>query len=179
MFNNHLPKMEVPENALISRGLSRYRGSGSRDKEPDRSYKPRATRPSLNDKPTFVIECGISESMNNLRSDAHFWLTKSNGQIKLVVLIFTDVLGEIVKIERWENRAKPRQTRSSSALSTSRPTCIQKLNINNNTSHVSGAPLVLPANLIFDTMPLNLGLGEFSISRARLLQNVQESFQVI
>jgi hypothetical protein len=179
VFSEHLTGVGIPGNALVGRRTARYGGTGSRSKEPDGSYKPRATRPGLNDAPSFVIECGVSQSMNNLRNDAHFWLTRSNGRTRLVLLISIDVTRQIVKMERWENRANTRPIRASSALRATRPTCIQRLTINNTRSQVTGAPLILPASLIFDVLPPNLPPGEFSISRPRLLLYGQEYFQSI
>ena len=36
------------------------------------------------------MEVGVYESLQMLKSDVHFWLTKSNGHTKLVIIIHID-----------------------------------------------------------------------------------------
>lgn len=78
MFEDAYRAKGVSRYDIVCMGPSRYRGSNGRHKEADESFKP-VTR-SLDDKPSFVIEVGLSESLNQLRSDAFHWLTKTNGQ---------------------------------------------------------------------------------------------------
>ena len=72
---------------IIPTGSKRVRG-GSCFKEPDESWVPRSHLPGRDMKwPTVVMEVGVSESIEKLKSDAVWWLANSVGQVKLVVIV--------------------------------------------------------------------------------------------
>lgn len=98
MFEDAYNTKGVSRYDIVCVGPTRYRGSNGRHKEADEGFEP-VTR-SLVDKPSFVIEVGISESLNQLRSDAFYWLTKTNGQTKLVILIHIRLSQKVLEIER-------------------------------------------------------------------------------
>jgi hypothetical protein len=75
----HICANGLPIDSLIRIGNAQYPGSsGNRSKRPDNGYLQRDTRDS-EDVPSFVVEVGVSESLNGLRNDAHFWLTQTGG----------------------------------------------------------------------------------------------------
>ena len=67
-----------------------------------KSYRPRS-RTSASDWPTLAIEVGVSESLGQLQSDAFFWLTKSGGATRIVLIIKICLSFEEIKIEYWEH----------------------------------------------------------------------------
>jgi hypothetical protein len=145
-------------------GRSRYPGiSGNHEKEADNSYLPRGTRIVGPDLPSFVVEVGLSESLSGLRCDADFWLTQTGGRTRLVILIEINLHDQVMQMERWEH--VPSTSPSSPAYN---PQCRQHLVLNAANGLVFGAPLVLPANLLYDVVPPGLGSGEYSISQQEL-----------
>jgi len=50
------------------------------------AYKPSAREKPI-DWPTIMIESGFSESLKHLRNGANWWLTNSQGEVKIVVII--------------------------------------------------------------------------------------------
>jgi hypothetical protein len=128
-------------------GGTRYPGNTS-SKEGDSSYKP-SSRRNKYDWPTIVIESGLSESLQRLRSDARWWLENSRGDVKIVVLISVKPADKTLQIEKWELALLPNQrvTRAHPNPNTQIPTQIQEITIINNV--VTGSPLVLEFQKIF------------------------------
>jgi hypothetical protein len=180
MMTDHVRALGISRRDLASRGAGREMRNNQRRKEPDDQFKP-ATRVMAEDRPTLVIEAGWSESMNQLRNDAHYWLTKTNGEVKIVLLIHVKYAQRVIELERWENRPNPRPTRRST--SADRPTKIQSLQIilqtNAPTIVSGGAPLLLPINLIFDgAIPAGRPTTGLSITAAELQEYAEEYFQL-
>jgi hypothetical protein len=101
----------------------------------------------------LVFEAGISETLARLRVDADWWLTNSNGEVKIVVIIWIVRAAKSLVIEKWclqpRSRAAP-VTRANTLITTK----IQELTIIQNppipppqgtipTYAVTGAPLIL------------------------------------
>jgi large subunit ribosomal protein L40e len=151
-------------SSFIPTGMTRFPNiSGNRAKEADNSYVPRGTRIFGSGSPSFVVEVGLSESLRGLRCDADFWLTQMGGKTRLVLLIEIDLCDRVMQMELWEH--VPSTTPSSPA---SNPQCRQRLELNATNGQVLGAPLVLPANLLYDVVPPGLASGEYSISQREL-----------
>lgn len=112
-------------------------------KQPDQQLVPTSRLPPPGQPqvapvaPTLVIETGISESLQRLRWDADWWLTNTNGGVK-VVLVVSINLGQTrtVQLEKWELVGHATGTRQSIA-----PQAVQTIHITQN--NANGAPLVL------------------------------------
>jgi ubiquitin len=152
---------------------ARYRGiSGNREKEADNSYVPRGTRIRGTDLPSFVVEIGLSESLSGLRCDADFWLTQTGGRTRLVLLIEIDRDNRVMQMERWEH--VPSTSPSSPSSPACNPECRQRLVLDAVNRQVHRAPLILPANLMYDEVPPGLASGEYSIGQQELADYVDE-----
>jgi hypothetical protein len=181
------------EDAYKAKGISRYDlvrvGSGrikcnnARSKEADMSYRP-LTR-AMGQPSSFVVEVGLSESLNRLRCDASHWLTKTNGQTKLVLLIHVNPTQKLLQMERWELRQNPRARQSASGNS-SHPQKIQALKLSMLTGNpvVSGeegvTSLTLPWDLIYDTAPVTRAdlNGAFKLSENELGEFARRYFTI-
>ncbi|KAG0126516.1 hypothetical protein HOY82DRAFT_614931 [Tuber indicum] len=115
-------------------------GKAQAGPEADEAVKPFASRPLEADWPTIVIECGISQSLNHLRMVAHWWLQKSGGLVKIVLLISASKATRSIHIEQWTmvTLQTERLTRSSSHPPVIGPQNIHIVDIN-------VAPLPAPA----------------------------------
>jgi hypothetical protein len=123
-------------------------------KEADSAYRPRSFRPNKNDWPTIVFESGVSETLRHLRSVARWWLTKSGGAVKIVIIISVNRIQSTLPIEKWELSPMTGRRLSTRAFPNAHniprpliPTKIQEITIVSNT--VTGAPLVLEFDKIF------------------------------
>jgi hypothetical protein len=148
-FGNRLiwkvARMGIPDAELHDVGATRYSGRNS-SKEGDSAYRPYSHRPNSTDWPTIVIESGVSESLRHLRFDADWWLRKSGGDVKIVIIISVNRAQLTIQIEKWE--LGPRTGRQLTFRSTQQiPTKIQEITIVSNT--VTGAPLNLEFDKIF------------------------------
>jgi hypothetical protein len=93
---------------------------------------------------------------------------KTNGDTKIVLLIFLNIAAETLTIERWQHATSPppRNTRSGSQFV---PEKVQLVTYDNNTQQVTGDPLILPINLLLDVVPSHVPSSEISIGRQELL----------
>jgi hypothetical protein len=151
----NLTRMGTPrlaEDEFHSVGATTFRVNNS-SKEADSSYKPRSFRPNKTDWPTIVFESALSESPRHLRLAASWWLTKSGGAVKIVIIISLNRARSIVLMEKWElgpstrllSFRQPPNNLNKPILQI--PTKIQEITIVSNT--VTGAPLVLEFDKIF------------------------------
>jgi hypothetical protein len=149
--NEKLRGMGIPKRSLCGFGHTTYYGSSS-SKEGDSTYKPRC-RTRKDDWPVLVVEAAVSETLARLRIDADWWLTNSNGEVKVVVIISIREVQKSIQIEKWclqlRTPAAP-ATRANAPISTK----IQELTITQPppiptppgdvaTYAVTGAPLIL------------------------------------
>jgi hypothetical protein len=101
----------------------------------------------------LFFEAGVSETLARLRVDADWWLTNSNGEVKIVVIIWIRRAAKSLVIEKW--CLQPR-TSAAPATRANAPivTKIQELRIIQNphilppqgtipTYAVTGPPLIL------------------------------------
>ena len=82
-------------------GSITYQGMGSR-KEANSTFRPLLPRPYVTDWPTLVIECGVPESLKNLRRDSNWWFANSAAQVKTVLLFSVSEKERKINIEQWE-----------------------------------------------------------------------------
>ena len=70
-------------------------------KEADTSIKP-MSRCFLDDWPTVVFECGLSESLERLRVDARWWLENSDRQVGTTIVVAISKEARSIHVEKWE-----------------------------------------------------------------------------
>ncbi|KAG0643011.1 hypothetical protein HOY80DRAFT_916866 [Tuber brumale] len=118
------------DEALGPVDSTRFQGIGSH-KEADAAVKPLLYRPFETDWPTLVIECGVSESLKHLRAVAHWWLEKSMGEVKIVLLILASQGARTIHLEQWEifTVQSQRFTRSGPHPPVIKPTKIRMVDI--------------------------------------------------
>ena len=148
--NDALKGMGLPKRSLRNVGSGKYFGLHSA-KEGDTGYKPRVRNREA-DWPTIVFESGLSESLAQLRGDAHWWLTNSGGDVKIVILIKIRAPQKAIVIEKWCLLAPQPIRALRSSPNPGAPVLIraQEIRITHNPAaqlsdvtsyHVTGAPL--------------------------------------
>ena len=89
------------EDDLIPTGSKRIELT-PHSKEPDSSWRPHTFPAGRTGKwPMVVVESGFSESLSRLRLDAQWWITRSGGDVKVVILIAILPSGPRIVIEKW------------------------------------------------------------------------------
>jgi len=144
--------------SLVATGCGRFGRRGGRSKEADIGYKP-ISRHMVDEWPSFVTEVGVSESLAMLRSDAAFWITKSDGRTRIVIVLSINQRRQQFSIERWEEVPRTRPIRSTANYSRI-PGLMQSLTLNADVQY-DGPPLEIPAEKLFDVLPANIPGGEF------------------
>jgi hypothetical protein len=151
--NRKLEGMGLPKRSLFGFGSRTCVGPNS-SKEGDSTYQPKC-RPGKSKWPTLAFEAELSESLTKLRRDAEWWLTASNGEVKIAIVISIVPAEKSLRIEQWcmsLSTGRP-ATRAYTANPTV-PTKIQELTVIQNplipplpgtipTYTVTGAPLIL------------------------------------
>jgi hypothetical protein len=97
--NRKLEGIGLAKQSLCPCGATTYDGFSS-SKEGDSSYKPKC-RTREDDWPVLVVEAGVSETLARLRVDADWWLTNSNGEVKIIVIIWIVRAVKSLVIEKW------------------------------------------------------------------------------
>ena len=91
--------------------------------EGDSKRRPTSSR-GRKDFPTFVIEAGNSQSWGSLTAKASLWFKKSNGRVRIVVLVKIIEGSNTIKIEKWKPNA-----RSQGMAIANLGACVQKIRI--------------------------------------------------
>ena len=117
--------MGIAFDEVVGTAATKRQGKGNTIKEPDSSFKNLRLRSQVGDWPHWVIEGGMSESLQRLRADASWWINHSEGEVLLVILIWIRPSLKIIKIETWvpERTLPPPgpRTRSRAAIPTLSP----------------------------------------------------------
>ncbi|PUU76159.1 hypothetical protein B9Z19DRAFT_991424, partial [Tuber borchii] len=114
-------------------------------KQPDCAFRPLSSRSHKTDWPTFVVECGVSQSIKGLRRDCIWWFENSAAQVKTVLLFAVSEKKKKIHIEQWEMCPEPK--------------CIQTVDIVE--ADAAGASLQLSFQNLFLREP---GKGEVDIN---------------
>jgi hypothetical protein len=102
-FLYQIENMTFPPPPLTSCGSKRYYGPNWA-KGPDSSFVPEPPRVARRDWPSVVFEIGCLESLTRLRFEAGFWLQKSNGLVRIVLVVAIQRSSRQLIFEIWENR---------------------------------------------------------------------------
>ena len=108
-------------------GATRYNGRFAA-KEADSAMKPRSLRPAKDAWPTIVIEAGVSERLMRLRTDARWWLSNSDGDVKIVLLLCFYRNDRRILVEVWQMRQMQREMRNR-VVTTHVPTRTQSIEL--------------------------------------------------
>lgn len=109
--------------------------------------------------PTIVIESGLCASLSRLREDARWWLSRSQGEVRVVLVVTVYPGTRSLCVERWQLEQPPRfglfRRRHKEEPPTHRippdiqkPRLVQKTIIRKST--IEGEDMVFPFEAIFD-----------------------------
>ncbi|KAJ5290887.1 hypothetical protein N7478_000138 [Penicillium angulare] len=108
----------------------------SRSKKiPDEGWAPTTVMGSVKNKPTVVVEVGVTETEAKLRRDATMWTDSTGGQANIAITIKINQAKPLIKIDKWEWNPV-----------TSTPYVVQHIELagGNGTCSVSGPSLLIP-----------------------------------
>lgn len=105
---------------LTAAGSSMFQGGNNNNcsKQGDETFMPTQPSPPPPGRrrsiwPALVVEVGSSESIDELRMDARWWLANSNGDVNVVILIsLASDHQAAIDIETWRLVASPAATYS-------------------------------------------------------------------
>ena len=150
ILRNKIVLMGLDGAVLGLRGAS-FEGRHS-SKEAYWVFKP-CCRPYIDDLPTLVFECGVSESKRRLRAEASWWLQNTQEEVKIVVVLRVSEEDRKITLEQWEmdTGPNPQATQDRPDGTRTNLTRIQKVTIVAplGSRAVATAPFSLNFNKIF------------------------------
>ncbi|KAG0588406.1 hypothetical protein KC19_2G240600 [Ceratodon purpureus] len=88
------------DNRIFNVGSCRFGDLNDKCKEADNAF---TTDERHHDEfPSFVVEVYVSESLQMLKSDVQYWLTKSDERTRLVIIVYIDKVSRKILLQRWE-----------------------------------------------------------------------------
>ena len=151
MFEKQTWLMDMCVFDLYHLGAARVQIPRRTSKESDSSYAP---NPPQSKWPTFVIEAGVSETLLRLRVDAQWWLSNSDGLVKIVMLLEINRPRKEIRIEQWENDPPEVTRRSTRRTPAQTPKLITEAFIDAS-NNVTGGPFTLDFQKIFLQPPVS------------------------
>ena len=113
--------------------------------------------------PTCVIESGLSASLPRLREDVKWWFQRSNGEVRVVLVVIVNLLEDVTCVEKWQLKHPSRVNLGGVLPSESKnhppvyriPPDLQRPYIAQSATIMSDCvtgsfPIVLPYQTIFD-----------------------------
>ncbi|ODM16912.1 hypothetical protein SI65_07877 [Aspergillus cristatus] len=143
-------------NGLVPDGSKRV-ASGQYTKEPASSWRPATLPPSRDAKwPSLVVECGDLKSITRLRIEAEWWLAKSQGDVKVAIVLIVWPTWSGILLEKWVPDPNGDSNSNDSATGTAK--CIQKIGLqckarNTASVEISGGSLRLGFEEVFLRAP--------------------------
>ncbi|KAJ6020730.1 hypothetical protein N7540_006234 [Penicillium herquei] len=136
------------------------------------SWGPKNRPPGFPKRPTVVFETAISETWTRLFRDVEKWLDPNHGYAKVVITAKLDRKKPQITIERWEWSQNSGQV-----------TKMQTIEITESSGllHVTGAPLVIPFDLLFLRAANTTGTqweGDITIGRESLKTLAQTVWEI-
>lgn len=162
VFEQRLVEMFGNRNSsIVTVGSGRQGTTTRRSKEADVAFTP-TSRDVTSQWPSVVVEVGASQSLTCLRGDLSYWLRSSNGMTRVAILLHIDKDDETILIERWEVVPRGRSARANTNYG---PTVAMAESILLDARSVyTGVPLTIPASLVYDNVPANVGPGQYALS---------------
>jgi len=106
-------------------------GNITSEGEGDSCRKPKSMRTNKDQYPTLVIEAGWSQTPQSLREKARWWFDKSNGDVKIVLLVKMSPRSNHIRLEKW--KLAPATSREGAtttrAAATMTPRCVHVVEI--------------------------------------------------
>ncbi|RMJ28426.1 hypothetical protein PHISP_00731 [Aspergillus sp. HF37] len=153
LFNLMVVKLAGMDGAhmkLVPTGKAEVK-TASRTKKADQAFRPRERphgRPKL--WPTLVMVVEYHQSSAKLESDARWWLTESEGDVKTVLTISVNRKKPEIVIQKW----------GPASAGNNFPSVLQQVVISRPGGHpetaVANAPLVLPFESLFLRQPVGV-----------------------
>ena len=106
-------------------------GNITSEGEGDSCRKPGSMRTNKYQYPTLVIEAGWSQTLQGLRQKARWWFNKSNGDVKIVLLVKSSPRSNHIRIEKWKLTPAASQggTTTTRAATVTTPQCVHVVEI--------------------------------------------------
>lgn len=122
----------VHNREAVPVGSATYRGQRDSSKEADAAYQNQIVRPQDSQWPIFIIEAGMSESLDRLHSDVSWWIKHSDGKVRLVILVWVSPSTRVIKVETWVPARSPPSTGPCTRSRTAIPTLYARQLHNND-----------------------------------------------
>jgi hypothetical protein len=182
LVHDHVVQMGW-DSALHDIGAARVKDHPF-SKEPDESWIPNTLPAGRTDKwPSLVVESGFSETLRQLQRDAEWWLCRSRGDVKVVVIISVKRTEPFIVIQKWERdqNTLPLRTRQHQRQPRVIPAKTQEIILSRSAQNITtviGAPLIIRFSDVFLRPSGNAQETDFSFSQQDLTALGQHVWRV-
>lgn len=173
----------VDKGSTTFYGIGPCYNSGGGGGQGDSTGGPDPERLGFAAYPTLVVEAGHSHTLAELRTKATSWFSRSNHDVKIVVLVKLDLdlTQHTIIVERWEERQRGQSRQGATTRWAAEwiPGCQQTITITNPpVSQVTSSNLVLDFRLLFLRNPRQGG-GDVIITTDDLQRYAQRIWRVL
>lgn len=98
---NKIIALGVPPDELCMLGATTKKGEFAA-RQADSSFKPTPERRGESDCASLTIECGLSQSLVDLQAAASWWLSNTQGQVRVVITVSVDLQNKCFFLEIWK-----------------------------------------------------------------------------
>ncbi|KGO75932.1 hypothetical protein PITC_058560 [Penicillium italicum] len=110
-----LQPMGLNKGAILRYGGASINIGDGNTKQPDWGWGPRRPPPGVGNRPSVVLEAGLSEPETKLRNDARMWVNPTRGEANMAITIKVNRRKPMITIQTWEwdsNSQRPNVTQS-------------------------------------------------------------------
>ncbi|KAJ5214021.1 hypothetical protein N7449_001190 [Penicillium cf. viridicatum] len=97
-----LRPMGLNKTAILRYGGASINVGGGNTKEPDWGWGPRRHPRGVANRPSVVLEVGLSEPETKLRNDARMWVDPARGEANMAITIRVNRRKPMITIQTWE-----------------------------------------------------------------------------
>ncbi|KAL5352727.1 hypothetical protein ACLOAV_002675 [Pseudogymnoascus australis] len=137
------------EEELVNTGATTYK-VGSESREADSSFQP--WKRGSDGWPSLVVGVGFEERVGMLRGDAGWWVVRSEGEVRITVVIRLCRDEQRIVVETWEMPGVDEGRRVTRSSSSQAPVRTQEVRI--EAVGVWGPPLVLGFEKVVERVPV-------------------------
>ncbi|OQD64377.1 hypothetical protein PENPOL_c007G03843 [Penicillium polonicum] len=139
-----LRPMGLNKAAILRYGGASINVGGANEKQPDCGWGHRRPPHGVANRPSAVLEVGLSEPETQLRNDARMWVDPTRGEANMAITIRFNRRKPMITIQTWE-------WDSNSQRAPVAQFCVVEKNGDNIT--VLQHPLTIPFDLLFRRPP--------------------------
>ena len=104
-----LRPMGLNKATILRYGGASTNVGGANEKQPDCGWGPRRRPRGVANRPSVVLEVGLSEPETQLRNDARMWVDPTRGEANMAITIRVNPRKPMITIQTWDSWQEPQE----------------------------------------------------------------------